>query len=786
MADEFQGGKFDPVESEDYVAPLQTSYKDINFGMNNYWNQSVDNFNYAASFAGDGLKALAGMSETVSGVLKQREEKKKKEDFAKGYMWLYENGIPPEEERAYDDATEELKEEGREINAMRTDWENRGGDIWTSVEFKKLNKAEQHGAVVAFVEGKLQQYSPGTNEAMRNATSYEEYKAAESGARMELYKSLGDINPALVNKHVFEGQRRKEETAYNNWNSTREAQIKEQEIVDAKKTLMSCAMTGADGVNCIMNYANDYAGLYGGQKGKARREALGHLKTLADNGVLKENQTDKMLDMKYKHADGHETTFRKQYPAEAQTIEDAVDDYATKEYNRKQNENKLTAHAETQDFLKNIPAENITEKGYDLEIIKQANALITKQKIKFNGHSDPYLTTMVDSLRKDKNIIADRKLDAEQEFLDGTLNSETLKEYPIMVQLDPEIQKKAKAGDVAIAGAGDFEKDLEAMVKKKAKLTAGGYDDGANQLSRYFQAQWRRRAVQLHEALPEGEKHKAGQMAFDETKALFEAQTKLGPADSMFQNENGDFISPNASSKDEIAENAAAVDAAIGKENYYLKQMGASALDSPRLFFSEQELIDMQNNSAKMGTLVIPEKAKRIAKKFDNLNAIDVINKQREAIGLEPMTSDSLKLFDGLPSESKFLLNYSATSMSSARAWGSVNYNEIGRIVGKDGKQLGNVGVGALRPDKKEIEEVAKQTEIPEGHIMAGTEFAEELEQEGVYLDFSKPLFPQLTRDQRRAYSRLRYKYGDKEALSELTYEELLEVPAVKLARSKN
>lgn len=772
MSDSFQGGKFDPVESEDYVAPLQTGYKQINEGMDNYWDQEISNYNYAASFAGDGLKALAGMSETVSGVLKEREEKKKKEDFAKGYMWLYENGVPAEEQQAYDDATAELQEEGREINAMRTDWENRGGDIWTSVEFKKLNKAEQHGAVVAFVEGKLQQYSPGTNEAMNNATSYEEYKAAESTARMELYKSLGDINPALVNKHVFEGQRKKEESAYNNWNAERTKQIKEQEIVDAKKTLMSCAMTGADGVNCIMNYANNYAGLYGGQKGKARREALGHLKTLADNGVLKENQTDKMLDMKYKHADGHETTFRTQYPAEAQTIEDAVDDYATKEYNRKQNENKLNAHAETQEFLKNIPAENISEKGYDLTILKQVKQMQRDQKKKYNGHADPYLQTMIEDLDGNKNIIADRTLDAEQEFLDGTLNSETLKEYPLMVQLDPDIQKKAKAGDVAIAGAADFEKDLEAMVKKAAKLTAGGYDDGANQLSRYFQATWRKRAIQLHESLDEKDKHKAGQMAFDETKALFVEQTKLGPTESMFQSVNGDFISPNASSREEIAETAAAVDAAITKENSYLKQMGASALDSPRLFFSEQELIDMQNNSAKMGTLVIPEKAKRIARKFDNLNAIDVINKQREAIGMEPLTSKSLEAFDGLPSESKFLLNYSATSMTSARSWGTSGET-----------------VTAIRPDGEYVQAMAKENGTEFAPTMAGVEFAEQLENEGVTLDTTKPLYAQLNPQQRRDYNRYLYKYSggtDKEALANLTYEELLEVPVVKLARSKN
>ena len=750
---------FDPVASKDYASELITSYKDINSGMDNYWNQEIDNFNYAASFAGDDIKSLANLSETWSGTLKEKEEKQKEIDFAKGHMWFFENGVPADAQLAYDNATADLYAEGEVINDMRTEWEKRGGDIWTSVEFKKLNKAEQHGAVVAFAESKLQKYSPSTNPALKNATSYEEYKAAEATARMNLYKELGDLNPALVNKHVFEGQRKKEEAAYNNWNAEREKQIKEQEIVDANKTLMSCAMTSADGVNCIMNYANNYAGLYGGNKGKARREALGHLKTLADSGVLTENQTDKMLDMEFVHADGHTTTFREQYPQEANELEDAVDDYATKKYNRDQNEHKLNAHNETQTFVKGIPAEKVSEKGYDLEIIKQANQLITKQKLKYNGYSDPYLTTMVDSLREDKNIIKDRKLDAEQAFLDGTLNSETLKEYPIMVQLDPEIAKKAKAGDVAISNASAFEKDLEAMVKKEAKVSPDGYDDGANQLSRYFQAEWRKRAIEIHEALPEGEKHKAGQMAFDEIKLKFDSQTGLGPSKSMYQDDRGNFISPNAQTQEEIAESSKAVDNAILKENFYLKSMGYSALSSPRLFFSEQELIDMQNKSASQGVLVIPEKAKRIAKKFDDLNAIDVINLQRESLGMEPLTSASLEAFDGLPTESKWLLNYSATSITSARSWGKYGENAV-----------------SIREDGEEIFKLGEKNGLEFAPLAAGIELGEMLERDGIKFDSTEEIYKNLTSSQKVSYNQLLYKYSggtDKYALDNLIYPEI-------------
>ena len=78
MADSFQGGKFDPIESEDYVGALQTQYKQINEGMNNYWNQEVSSYNQAAKVAGKNLEALADISATIGGVLAKREADKKK------------------------------------------------------------------------------------------------------------------------------------------------------------------------------------------------------------------------------------------------------------------------------------------------------------------------------------------------------------------------------------------------------------------------------------------------------------------------------------------------------------------------------------------------------------------------------------------------------------------------------------------------------------------------------------------------------------------------------------
>ena len=58
--------------------------------MDNYWSQELSNYKYAAQDAGKDIQALADMSSSIAGALKKREEDKRKEDYAKGYMWLYE------------------------------------------------------------------------------------------------------------------------------------------------------------------------------------------------------------------------------------------------------------------------------------------------------------------------------------------------------------------------------------------------------------------------------------------------------------------------------------------------------------------------------------------------------------------------------------------------------------------------------------------------------------------------------------------------------------------------
>ena len=236
-------------------------------------------------------------------------------------------------------------------------------------------------------------------------------------------------------------------------------------------------------------------------------------------------------------------------------------------------------------------------------------------------------------------------------------------------------------------------------------------------------------------------------------------ESKKGATLSAFQDEFGNFKSPNAMDIDEAKENAAAIDQARIKEREMIGRYGVSGLSSPRLFFSEQELINIQNDSANKGVLAIPEKAKRIAKQFDGINAIDVINLQRESLDMEPLTSTSLEAFDGLPTESKFLLNYSATSITSARSWGTYGENAV-----------------AIREDGEELLKLSEQNGLDFAPVAAGVELGEMLERDGITYNSTDELYKQLTPDQKADYNRLLYKYSggtDKYALDNLIFDDI-------------
>ena len=736
MTDSFQGGKFDPIESEDYVGALQTQYKQINEGMNNYWNQEVSSYNQAAKVAGKNMEALADISATIGGVLAKREAEKKEVDFAKGHLWFHENGFDDGEMAAFEAAEGTLDEEGQEINKIRFEAEQNGASIWESLEFKKLNKAEQKGAVVAFVESRAQQYDPANADALKEATSYEEYKAAEARMKLDFYKGLGDINPALVYKYANKTILNKGQTAFNKWNTKREKEIKEQEIVDANKGLETCIISGVDNVNCLMNYSKTHGHLHGGL-GAGRRAGIAHAATLVEAGVLKEEHVDKMLDQTFTRKDtGKTDTFRNAYPAEANLIEDALIQRSDKEYKLKQAKYRLDAVADTDDFLSGLDPNQITDMGYKKETIAQLKQKKIEQQLKYGGNYDPRIDSAIAGLDLDKNTIAKYKDKAMDMFKEGTLNSETLKTLPLEVQLDDDIQKRAKMGDTVIEGTKIYNGNIEGFIKADAGLSGQAYDgSNASRLSEHFQAKWRARVIELMERDPEGKLGDPREIAYKELEDEFRQDALRPPEKRLYKDmETGRYTWPGEISTEDAKEALGSAAKRGELDVEYVNKLGLSALDSPALFFSKQELIDMQNKFATDQKATWSPRVKAIAKLYDGLNEIDIVNKQRIALDMEPLESDAWSAYQSLPSDSQFLINHSGTSLSISRAWGTA------------GKE-----VPEIHKEGKNLLEVAQNFSLDFPSMAAGYEMAEYLD--GELFDVENPLHV-------TEYARAKWKYS--------------------------
>ena len=477
MTDSFKGGSFDPIESEDYVAPLTQSYKEINDGMNNYWDQETSNFNYKASFAGKNLEALANMSSTLSATMAKREEKRKKENISKGMLWLKENPLDLIHQERFEAEIERLKAEGKEIDEFVGNYEKKeGSDIWTSQSFRDLNGAQKYGAVVSWVEGKVQEYDPTNNPEMKNASNYQEYKAAENKASIELYDELGDLNSALVYKHVIGPQKEKEDAAYSAWNTKREAEIKAERIKIATNKLESCMANGQLG--CHVDFMNERAAFVG--QGNANKEYFSALSNLAGRGKLTSNQiTDIELKSRKNRikskVDGKEYWFNDFFSSEFDGVKEKVIEFEGKMLTQKTKQKNSAALIKYNEEVKRIQGDNFdVTKGYSQDQLSELRA-VQMEFITTGVTGEPLrlITNAISYGSADKLQIADMKSKALKEAKAGILTTDRLNnEYPL-VSADTELKNHAARNDAPVKLQKENHKAIGLLISTEPTLEEG-------------------------------------------------------------------------------------------------------------------------------------------------------------------------------------------------------------------------------------------------------------------------------------------------------------------------
>lgn len=636
MTDSFQGGSFEAERSEDYVAPLINSYKEINEGMNNYWSQELSNYKNAATDAGQDMKLLANMSGTLGDFFKQKEEEKREEDIAKGYEWYYENGFSDEEVNAYREAKAGIVEDGVAIDEAAASWKANGGDIWTSEEFRKMNPAMKQGAVTAYARSRLAEYNPKGDPRLKGATTYQEYKAAEAVYNREFFRKFKGINPVLLQEEgIYEKQRDLQQDAYNSWTTGREEEIDTQRKQIAQSNFVKCVNSKGGG-SCFIQYVNERGPFV--QNGPARREAIEIAKNLADSGLMTDNMIKEMKAKNDKNkftsfADGKEYYYSDYFAADIVEIEQKKADFENEKYRREKTGLEITHRNQTDALLKELtPEDGFTfEEGFTQDDLNRFKNLRANQLA--SGNYDGRIDTIISEMSLDKNQLKAAKQEALELAKKGLLTKDKLATFPVLVASDGNLQNIANTIDAGNGTGKDNIGLLETFINNELSVK-GTF--GEKQVARWAKSEYAKK-VEAYTGKVEDPHGLAYQDVLNTLNSAVEAN-KNGDSHPLRQN-NKWGIATNFGEDFTKVKTAQLEDFTDIRTT--IKTVPNAVNTTP--MFSPQYL-ETFNDTFGSSAGTIPQKAHTIAEMHnamypeDQIDAFEVIQRQRELVNLERLT----------------------------------------------------------------------------------------------------------------------------------------------------
>ena len=636
MTDSFQGGSFEPERSEDYVAPLINSYKEINEGMNNYWSQELSNYKNAAQDAGKDMMLLANMSGTLGDFFKKREDEQREEDIAKGYEWYYENGFSDEEVNAYREAKAGIIEDGIAIDEAAFSFRANGGDIWTSEEFRKMNPAMKQGAVTAYARSRLAEYNPKGDPRLKGATTYQEYKAAEAVYNREFFRKFKGINPVLLQEEgIYEKQRDLQQEAYSSWTTGREEEIDTQRKAIAQSNFVKCVNSKGGG-SCFLQYVNERGPFV--QNGPARREAIEIAKNLADNGLMTDNMLKEMKAKNDKNkftsfADGKEYYYSDYFAADIVEIEQKKADFENEKYRREKTGLEITHRNQTDALLKELtPEDGFTfEEGFTQDDLNRFKNLKANQLA--SGNYDGRIDTIISEMSLDKNQLKALKQEALDLAEKGLLTKAKLATFPVLVASDGNLQNIANTIDAGNGTGKDNIGLLETFINNELSVK-GTF--GEKQVARWAKSEYAKK-VEAYTGKVEDPHGLAYQDVLNTLNSAVESNNN-GQSHPLRQNNKwgiatnfgDDFTKVKTTQLEDFTD-----------IRNTIKTVPNAVNTTP--MFSPQYL-ETFNDTFGSSAGTIPQKAHTIAEMHnamypeDQIDAFEVIQRQRELVNLERLT----------------------------------------------------------------------------------------------------------------------------------------------------
>lgn len=704
---------FNPIRSEDYVAPLQESYKEINQGMNNYWDSRTNEASRQAEIAGKDLLAMADMSSTLGEYFSEKDKEKREADRAKGYMWMQENGVLGGEGISFKEAEAKAREEGTVINEEIYNWEQQGGDIWTSEAFRDMNASEKLGAVNAWAQNKAAHYNP--KQATEGATSYEDYNSALTNYRFNFYKQFGDINPEILNEYVFGTVRSTDQRNYAEWYAVREQEIQTARNEKYATELESC-VRGGNGTSCVFNYQASQS-IHGWNKGKSTREGFKIIKEMAKNGTLTKDLYVEMLaeNTEFEHAGRKEKVkFNDEFFEDMQEISDIIEKKELDQFNTSEAKKKMNNSKEYSDLIGTF---EFTDYGLHKPQMEKLKDLKRSQEKKY-GFAHPKIAEALRGFGHKENYYKDRTKELTDSILNGEVWSAEDAEaqgYEMPVIMDQNIQTLIKNVSNARFNYDTYAGYIENLVLSKAKVTNDTKSDEVAQIIDYLQSNLKKSMIAA--AIADPDDKTIGNTIFQTIKNDFEADiTKPDLKDSIFFKDTK-WTSPQSMNSEMTTVLDGENKEVLLKINKLINKGFKESVMVPNTFFSPQQLMDYGEDFNK-GQFTVPARANHIARSFNYkgpngelLTGLDVINYAREAVNLEPLEKPNvLSNIEKLDDLSKDELLYNKTDAS------------VNRAVGKNVETVTELNESMMHPLIKEwLNENSYQSNLKEGKNMSLT-----------------------------------------------------------------
>ena len=313
----FNPGKFEKVEQVDLVPAMQENYDRINEDLRVAYQGMRDNDRRkieAAKRQGDALVSLSQFSQKLTDFLVERQEKKNEEDDLAGIELAYAEGLDPLTMQQFDEDEAEVERVDGEIRRTAGTVE-REGNAFAGQRIRELSGHKALGYAKGIAANAAVNYPIwfaqeaetatiriGNKEVtLASADSIEERMAVMAAIRRKFLVQFSNVNPALLNKYLFEPMRRFEETENRAWGQEFATRLEKERQAEAEDGLYADLKTRAKPVGEIaMAFIDRYQGDYG-SRGEARSKFFELLKELQQNGHIDSSIIDELEQHRFYH-----------------------------------------------------------------------------------------------------------------------------------------------------------------------------------------------------------------------------------------------------------------------------------------------------------------------------------------------------------------------------------------------------------------------------------------------------------------------------------------------------